>query len=60
MELLVVYWLIGALQRRRRRTYTAEQLQAIKREAAQREAGTAPRIEAPARCRRWWEYEGLY
>jgi len=62
MELLVVCWLLGALHRRRQRTYTAEEIEEIKRFAALREAGgEAPlRLEAPARARRWWQYAGLY
>lgn len=59
---IVLFLLVEALRKRRAKTYTAEQLDAIARERAQAgtQQGLPPQLNAPRRPYRWWRYEGLY
>lgn len=59
MNGLFVAFLIGLLKDIRSRSYTSEQIEQIKREAAEREGGQT-QLEAPKRPYRWWRYEGLF
>ncbi len=54
---IVVLLLWNALQRRRARTYTSEQLEEIARERAALDGSAA--LPAPRRPYRWWRYAGL-
>lgn len=56
---IVLLLLWNALQRRRARTYTSEQLEAIARERAALDGGPAALI-APQPPYRWWRYSGLW
>lgn len=58
---LVLLLLLGALRKRRARTFTPAQLEAIARERAKKDghAGAAPALPAPQRPYRWWRYAGL-
>lgn len=58
----VVSLLIQALVNRRRRTYTVQELDQIKRAAAARDEtmGLPAAIEKPKKPHRWWRYTGLH
>lgn len=58
---IVLLMLWSALRKRRARTYTSEQLAAIARDAALRDAaaGVPPQLEPPRKVYRWWKYAGL-
>lgn len=58
---IVLLLLVRALLKRRARTYTPAQLEAIARDRAQGDAhrGESPALSAPRRPYRWWRYEGL-
>jgi hypothetical protein len=56
MELVVILLLV--LKNYRKRSYTPEQLEEIKRSAAAREG--RPYLEAPRKPYRWWRYSGLF
>lgn len=58
---IVLLLLWNALQRRRARTYSQEQIDAVARERAALDAaaGRAPALAAPKRPYRWWRYAGL-
>jgi hypothetical protein len=59
---IVLLALLSALRRRRARTYTAQQLDAIARERAIADvaSGKSPALPAPRRPYRWWRYAGLW
>lgn len=61
MDLLLL-WLLALLKKRRQRTYTTEQLEAIRQERARLDAamGLPPALENPKKPYRWWRYEGLF
>ncbi len=59
MNGLIAGLLIEWLRSIRRRSYTPEQIEEIKREAAAREGGP-PRLEKKKRPYKWWRYEGLF
>jgi hypothetical protein len=53
MEILVAVWLLSALQRRLKRTYTPEELDEIARQSS-------PGLLLPRDpSYRWWKYSGL-
>lgn len=62
MEILVALWLLGLLQKRRKRTYSAQEMDEIRRLAGQRDAamGNSPALEDQRKPYRWWRYQGLY
>lgn len=59
---IVLLALLNLLRRRRARTYTPEQLEAVARERATQDiaAGRSPALQEPRRPYRWWRYEGLW
>lgn len=54
MEAIFLAWLISRWRSIRRRTYTPEQLDAIKREVAQREG--RPLLEDQRKPYKWWKF----
>lgn len=59
---LLLLWLLALLKKRRQRTYTTEQLEAIRQERARLDAamGLPSALEKPKKPYRWWRYEGLF
>ena len=59
--MFAVALLLNLLRDVRRRSYTSEQLEEIRRMAAERDAalGLPVRIAPPEKHRKWWKYSGL-